>query len=302
MKNRPLTALLPPLGALRAFEAAARHSSFTDAAAELNVSQAAVSQHVRSLEQNLQSQLFIRSPRGLTLTESGEGYLPVVQDALLRLGSGTERLFGNRKGRSMSIRLISTLAIGWLGPRLGALCDAFRGIDLEITTFQWNAEHVADYVDLEIRYGMGDWSGFSSTPLVQEYLVPVCAPAIRDQLNEPADILTFPLLHILGTRDGWNEWLALAGVRDNAQRFEVRLDSSLVACRAAEQGAGIALGRTLLIEDQLRDGRLVIPFDIRLLSRETYYLVRSPEARRNIEVDRLCEWLIAEASATFAAT
>lgn len=300
MSKRPLTDFLPPLGALRAFEAAARHSSFTDAAAELNVSQAAVSQHVRSLEHNLKSQLFFRTSRGLTLTESGEGYLPIVQDALLRLGSGTERLFGDRRRRSISIKLISTLAVGWLGPRLGQLYKAFKGVDLEITTFQWNAEHVASFVDLEIRYGAGDWPGHTSTALVPEFLMPVCAPAIRDQLNVPADILKFPLLHILGTQDGWNEWFSFAGVHDNAKRTGVRLDSSLVAYRAVEQGTDIALGRTLLIEDQLCDGRLVVPFDIRLPSRESYYLVRPLDARRDIEVERLCEWLIAEASTTVA--
>lgn len=300
MSNRPLTASLPPLGSLRAFEAAARHSSFTDAAEELNVSQAAVSQHVRSLEHNLRSQLFDRTPRGLKLTESGECYLPVIQDVLQRLGSGTERLFGDRNQRSLTIKMISTLAIAWLGPRLGSLRDAFRNIDIEIMTFQWNAETSVDYVDLEIRYGSGAWTGMASTPLVQEHLVPVCSPELAKQLNEPIDLLEHPLFHIVGTSDAWQEWLKLAGIHDTRKRMQTRLDSSLVAYRAVEQGAGVALGRTLLLEDQIRDGSLVAPFDLRLASRETYYLVRPLDARLDIEVDRLCEWLIAEAAATAA--
>lgn len=265
---------------------------------ELNVSQAAVSQHVRNLEHNLRSQLFERTPRGLKLTETGECYLPIVQDVLLRLGTGTERLFGDRNRRTISIKMISTLAIAWLGKRLGPLCDTFRNIDVEITTFQWNAEYVADFVDLEIRYGSGLWPGMNSIRLVQEHLVPVCAPGLVEHLREPADLLEFPLFHIIGTGDGWPEWLSLAGVSGANKRTATRLDSSIVAHKAVEQGAGIALGRTLLVEDQIRSGNLAVPFNLWLPSRETYYLVRPLDARPDIEVDRLCEWLISEASAT----
>lgn len=298
MKTPPLKDFLPPLGALRAFEAAARHSSFTAAGEELNVSQAAVSQHVRGLEHNLRCQLFFRTPRGLKLTESGEAYLPIVQDTLNRLANGTERLFGDRKRRSLSIRMISTLAIAWLGPRLGRLADGFDGIDLEISTFQWNAEHPGDYVDLEVRYGTGSRQGANGVPLVQEHLVPVCAPALLARLSRPADILNFPLFHIVGTLDGWTEWLDLAGVDTAAPRTERRLDSSLVAYQAAERGAGIALGRTLLMEEPVRAGRLAVPFGIRLESRETYHLVRPAGARRDPEAERLAVWLTEEAAAT----
>lgn len=296
----PTSGDLPPLSALRAFEAAARHSSFTEAAGELHVSQAAVSQQIRTLENHLQRQLFHRTPRGLYLSEAGEAYLPVVQDSLERLGDGTARLFGPKSDVKISIKVITTLGVGWLAHRLGRLKAAFPDISLSITTFQWNSDAHEEFVDLEIRYGSGEWPDLIVEPLMEERIAPVCSPEIINgskRLLKPRDVLEHPLLRIVATRDDWPEWLHAAGVKTSPPDPEIQLDSTLMAYCAAEDGLGIALGRTLLVEKRLREGSLVAPFDFWVPTRETYYLVRKANSRKRAQIDRICDWLKNEAQA-----
>lgn len=298
MPMAPTLGDLPPLSALRAFEAAARHSSFTEAAGELHVSQAAISQQIRSLENHLKRQLFHRTPRGLYLSESGEAYLPIVQDSLERLAAGTGRLFGPQSDVSISLKVITTLGIGWLAPRLGRMTAAFPEISFSITTFQWNSDVHDEFVDLEIRYGSGDWPDLVVEPLMEERIAPVCSPDFVSgggNLVEPRDVLEHPLLRIVATRDDWPEWLHAAGVDASPPDHGMRLDSTLMAYSAAEDGMGIALGRTLLIEQRLRQGSLVAPFDLWIPTRETYYLVRKANSRKRAQIDRICEWLKNEA-------
>ena len=170
---------LPPLTWLRAFEAAARSRSFTHAAAELHLTQAAISKHVKALEQHLRQPLFIRHARSLELTKSGEAYLPSVQDALERLAAGTREVFGPRRTGVLTLRCAVAFAVNWLAPRLPAFLDANPDVNLRVISTVWNGPFDNDAFDLDIQYGRGDWAGFTSHRLTQETITPVCAPDLR---------------------------------------------------------------------------------------------------------------------------
>ncbi|NJK42512.1 MAG: LysR family transcriptional regulator, partial [Aquincola sp.] len=159
---------LPPLTWLRAFEAAARTLSFTEAAAELNLTQAAISKHVRSLEQHLLQPLFIRRPRGVELTRSGAAYLPKVQDALQRLAMGTREVFGQRRSNVLTVRCAVSFAVNWLSPRLPDYLNRNPGKALRLLSNVWNEPFDAQDIDLDIRYGTGNWPGCISHRLVEE--------------------------------------------------------------------------------------------------------------------------------------
>jgi LysR family transcriptional regulator, glycine cleavage system transcriptional activator len=284
---------LPPLTWLRAFEAAARSLSFTHAAGELNLTQAAVSKHVKALEAHLRQPLFIRGPRSLELTKSGAAYLPSVQDALERLASGTREVFGPRRTGVLTLRCAVAFAANWLAPRLPAFLDSNPDISLRVISTVWNGPFDSDAFDLDIQYGTGNWAGFRSHRLTQEHLVPVCAPA--HSLRVPDDLADQRLLHVLGYQEGWGLWLKAAGARGVDAGRGVQLDNSLTALELARHGGGVALGRTSLIAKDLAEGRLVAPFDLALASAEGFHLLEPSLGKGHAKAARLVEWLSAEA-------
>lgn len=290
---------LPPLTWIRAFEASARTLSFTDAAAELHLTQAAVSKHVKSLELRLNQKLFIRGTRSLELTKSGAAYLPKVQDALGRLASGTREVFGQRRSTALTLRCAVAFSVNWLAPRLPAFLTQHPRLDVRIVTTVWNNAFDTDAFDLDIVYGNGDWPGTISHRLTREALTPLCTPDLINsgQLSSPEDLRNHRLIHVLGYQDGWGVWLNAAGALSVDAGTGIKVDNSLTAMELTAQGLGVALGRTSLKESHCANGRLIAPFDLSVPIDEAFYLLQPMRGNPHEAVSAFVEWIKGEAEA-----
>lgn len=299
-----MTRQLPPLNWLRAFEASARHLSFTQAAAELHLTQAAISKQVKLLELYLRESLFIRNPRSLELTKTGEAYLPKVRDSFDRLAAGTHEVFGRRRSEILTLRCAVGLSVNWLGPRLSRFMELHPGLLVRVVSSVWGEEFDKGRFDLDIRYGAGHWPGLDATRLTWETLTPVCAPALMEghaALRQPSDLKAHPLLHILGYEEGWGIWLNAAGASDADSGQGLHFDTSLIAFEVAATGGGVALGRSSMTEKELQSGRLVAPFDLRVPIDEAFYLLSPSDGSAHPDAHKLRDWLVAEAHADNAA-
>lgn len=287
---------LPPLIWLRSFEVAARHLSFTDAAIELNLTQAAVSKHVKSLELQLRHPLFVRLPRSLQLTKTGEAYLPKVRDAFERLSVGTHEVFGRSRTQELTIRCAVSFAVGWLAPRLPAFLALYPDMEIRIISSVWNGAFDADVYDLDIQYGTGDWKGVHSHRLSQETITPLCAPDMAEQLRHPDDLQAQRLLHVLGYQEGWGTWLRAAGATSVNSGQGLRFDTSLTAFELAAQGGGAALGRSSLAKRERDMGRLVAPFDLAVPVEEGFHLLRPVGKDQHRDASIFADWILAVAA------
>ena len=288
---------LPPLTWLRAFEAAARTLSFTHAASELHITQAAVSKHVKSLEQHLRRPLFIRRPRGLELTKSGAAYLPKVQDAMERLAMGTREVFGQRRTSVLTVRCAVSFAVNWLSPRLPDYLDRHPGKTVRLLSSVWNdAFDIGDF-DLDIQYGNGRWPGCNSHRLTWETITPLCSASLPARLapNKPADLQHHRLLHVLGYQEGWGIWLKAADAQHVDAGSGLHLDTSLTALELAANGGGVALGRKSLAQHAIASGRLIAPFDLALPIDEAFYLVQPTGNSIHPDAPFFAEWLLSVA-------
>ncbi|GEP57547.1 transcriptional regulator GcvA [Reyranella soli] len=286
---------LPPLNGLRAFEAAARHMSFTDAADELSVTQAAISHQVRGLEQRLGLKLFVRRNRSLLLSEAGQAYLPAVRAAFDQLNEATEKLLQKDRGGHLTVTTTSSFAVKWLVPRLGGFQRANPEIDVRVSTGTGLVDFSREDVDIGIRYGRGHWPSLTAERLMSEDIMPVCAPSLvkgPNGLKKPADLKRFTLLHIGPFPDDWQIWLTAAGVKGVDSTRGTSFDFSLAAYQAAMDGLGVALGRHALVAPDLKAGRLVVPFDFKMSSDAAYYLVYPPEAIRRRKIKAFRDWIV----------
>jgi LysR family transcriptional regulator, glycine cleavage system transcriptional activator len=278
-----MTARLPSLNGLRAFEAAARHLSFTNAASELNVTQTAISHQIRRLEQELGIQLFVRQNRALALTPEAKDYLPGVRAAFNDLRLATDRVLRRDNEHVLTISTLASLAAKWLLPRLSAFQEAHPGIDVRITTSTSLVDFRSGDVDAAIRYGRGNWPGVRADWLMADELFPVCSPALLTAdkpLRCPEDLANQTLLHTSGGYDDdWRLWLTAAGLpADISKHPGLTFDLVFMTVQAAIDGTGVAMGRTSYVEADIAKGRLVVPFKIALPVDAGFYLV-SPEAR-----------------------
>src|ERR1043165_5205244 len=226
---------LPPLNALKVFEAAARHESFTRAAEELCVTQGAVSHQVKALEADLAIKLFNRERQRLIITEAGRDYLTVVRDALDRIAIGTERLLQRQNAGVLTVSTSPDFAAKWLGHRLGHFAEAHSGIDLRVSATLHHVDFAREEVDLAVRHGDGNWPGLDAVRLSAEELFAVCSPKLlagRRRLEQPADLLKFPLLH-LDSRKDWTDWLSAAGIDGAAARHGPVLNRASMIIDAA---------------------------------------------------------------------
>jgi len=292
---------LPPLNGLRAFEAAARHMSFTDAAEELSVTQAAISHQVRGLEQRLGLKLFVRRNRSLLLSEAGQAYLPAVRSAFDQLNEATEKLLQKDRGGHLTVTTTSSFAVKWLVPRLGGFQRANPEIDVRVSTGTSLVDFSREDVDIGIRYGRGQWPNLTAERLVAEDVMPVCAPSLvkgPNGLRKPADLKRFTLLHIGNFPDDWQIWLTAAGVKGVDATRGVSFDFALAAYQAAMDGLGVALGRNPLVEPDLKAGRLVMPFEFKRSSEFAYYLVYPPEAIRRRKIKAFRDWVVSLSEVT----
>lgn len=289
---------LPPLNALKAFEAAARHESFTRAAEELCVTQGAVSHQVKALEAELGVKLFNRERQRLIITEAGREYLAVVRDALDRIAVGTERLLQRQNSGVLTVSTSPDFAAKWLVHRLGNFVEAHAGIDLRVSATLHHVDFAREEVDLAVRHGDGNWPGLDAVRLSPEHLFAVCSPKIlssRKRLGKPADLLKFPLIH-MDSRSDWNSWLQEAGVEGAAVTHGPVLNRASMVIDAAINGQGIALARTTLAAWDLLNGRLVRPFALSLPLAKTYWIV-CPKATASLpKIVTFRDWLLAEAA------
>ncbi|MGK9235256.1 transcriptional regulator GcvA [Inquilinus limosus] len=268
---------LPPLNAVRAFEAAARRGSFTAAAAELGVSHAAISRHVRGLEARLGVPLLLRDGRGLAPTEAGRAFAAVVADAFDRLSQGMVAIAAEAGRGRLRLSVEPAFAGRWLVPRLGEFRKIHPAIDIELDPTNRLVDLRAEQTDLAIRYGPGGWTGVVAEALVRVMDYPVCAPALAASLRRPEDLRDQTLLHDESAQT-WALWLKAAGVEGIDATRGPRFHDVALALDAAMAGQGVAMGDDVLCARDIAAGRLARLFDVSV-PRSWYWLVM-PEGRR----------------------
>jgi LysR family transcriptional regulator of beta-lactamase len=283
-----------PLNALRAFEASARCLSFTQAAIDLCVTQAAVAHQVRALEQGLGVVLFRRLPRGLALTDEGLALLPVLSDAFDRIGATLDGFEDGRRREMLAVGAVGTFAVGWLIERLPAFAVAHPFVDLRLSTNNNRVDLAAEGLDYALRFGDGAWHGLEAERLFEAPLSPLCAPAVALRLGEPADLLGETLLRSYRA-DEWPRWFAAAGVPSRPLRGPV-FDSSRLMAEAAEQGFGVALAPVAMFRRALAAERLVRPFAVEV-GLGAYWLTRTMARRPTAAMQAFRDWLFAEVEA-----
>lgn len=293
---------LPPLNALRAFEAAARHLSFTKAAEELNVTQAAISHQVKALEDHLGLPLFRRLNRRLMLTEAGQVYLPVLREAFDAIAAGTQRLNRDQHSGPLHISVLPSFAAKWLLPRLSRFRDRHPDIDVMVSANNKLIDFTEDVFEMGIRYGQGTYPGLRCDLLLGDEVFPVCSPKLlegRHPLRRPEDLRHHTLLHDEVSRHDespdWRSWLQAAGVEGIDWRRGPGFSDSSMVIEAAAAGQGVALGHRWLAAADLESGRILMPFGPVVPSKFAYYLVSPPAVAERRRVRLLREWLLEEA-------
>ncbi len=297
---------LPPLSSLRAFEAVARHASFTKAAHELHVTQSAVSHQIRGLEDYLGIRLFRRSRRSVIMTEGGSGLAPVVRDSLLRVSEAVQRLREDEEGGALRVSVLQSFAVRWLLPRLPEFTAGHPGIQIWLSATSEVVDFTHDDADVAIRLGRGGAKDLYSTPLFLEKAFPVCSPALREAAGSPrgpSDILRQPMIQVIAEARGlgWAEWFAAAGLPGAEPSDGPRFSNSGLAMQAALDGQGIALGRVALALDDLIAGRLVRLFNIDCFSDAAYHLVCPEGQQQNRKIVAFRSWLVEKAGETESA-
>ncbi len=287
---------LPPMNTLRAFEAAARNLSFTLAAEELHITQAAVSHQIKVLEQALGVRLFRRLNRAIRLTEEGQEFVGEVRKALSHLATAVEKLAAPDAGGPLTISVLPSFASKWLVPRLGRFRDKHPEIDVRISPSTQLTDFRRDDVDLVVRYGKGEYEGLHSVWLMTEDIFPVCSPALLNgpnALRVPEDLRRHTLLHDDGYVD-WTMWLLVAGVSGIDLRQGPFFTDSAFVIQAAAEGQGVALARGALAAGDIAAGRLVKPFNIAIPTEYAYYVLSPKATSHHPKIAAFREWLLEE--------
>src|SRR5690242_5281839 len=290
-----MTRRLPPLNALRAFEAAARHLSFSRAAAEMHVTPAAVSHQVKALESRLGVLLFRRLTRGLRLTDEGQMLMPELRGAFDRMSQALDRIGAGARGGTLTISTGTTFAFTWLMPRLPRFQAMHPTLEVRLMTSRYAVDFTREDVDLAIRHGRGGWSGLRVDKVFEEPMTPLCGRIFKDRLRRPEDLRTLPLLRTADDEE-WPTWLRAAKLEGVDYAAGMLFDSTRIAVEASIDGEGVAVGSPFLFADVLASGRLLQPFALTASNGKAYWLV-TPEAtaeRPNIKTFR--DWLLAEAA------
>ncbi|KAA0577517.1 LysR substrate-binding domain-containing protein [Azospirillum sp. Sh1] len=286
---------LPSLNGLRAFEAAARHGSFTAAAAELHVSQAAISRLVKLLEERLGFALFDRRANALVLTERGRALQPALTEAFDGIARRVEQVSAMRAGPVLTVGMGATVAVRWLIPRLSSFHLAHPEIEVRIATGGAGAPMNDDWT-CAVLLGDGQWPGYEAERLFSSSLQPVCAPRLAAELRGPADLAGATLLHVSHWGEDWPRWLAAAGVADPAAASGIRglsFGSYAMTLQAAIDGVGVALAPRLYILDDIAAGRLATPFGLAVPMVHSWYLVHRASRREDAGLAPFRDWLYA---------
>ncbi len=299
---------LPPLNSLRAFEAAARHLSFTKAADELHVTPAAISHQIKALEEHCGAPLFRRMTRALVLTETGQAALPALREGFDKLAEGAARLVPDPRSGLLTVSVAPTFCAKWLVPRLDRFRAAHPGFDVRIDATDDLADFASGAVDVAIRYGSGRYPGLVAECLMAEVVVPVASPALlrgAEPLETPADLARHTLLHVSwkmadDEAPSWRMWLKAAGVEGVDAERGPRFNVDGLAIDAALAGHGVALVNRMLVAGDLAAGRLVRLFPPASPERPSafcYYLVHPEGHAGNPKVRAFRDWVMAEAAA-----
>jgi LysR family glycine cleavage system transcriptional activator len=306
---------LPPLNALRVFEAAARHLSFKEAAAELSITQAAVSHQVKSLEEYLGVELFRRAGRGVQLTEAARACLPKLREGFDALATAVELLRERAEEGELVITAPPVFTARWLMPRLASFAKKEPKVEVHVVGSSkmvdagaLDSSALINNLDLrtsssgvEIHLGMGDYPGFRVDRLFGASMVLVAAPEIAATLKAPADLAQHLLLHddamdLVAGSDAWTKWLELAGVADRVDGTRgPRFSTNILSLEAASQKLGVALALRPLVDADIRSGRLVAPFDVELKPIGAYFLICPEVIADRPAVAAFRKWLLKEA-------
>ena len=290
---------LPPLNALRHFEAAARHLSFTRAADELGVTQAAVSHQVKALEERLEVRLFERHGRGLWLTEEGELYLPFLRQGFDLMADGTDMVKSHDARGPLSVTMLPTFAVRWFIPRLSRFQARHPEIEVRITTGERNVDFAREDIDCGIRFGKGAWPGLEAIRLFEDRYVAVCSPELlvgEAPLRKPEDLRHHTLIHDKEDED-WRFWLTALHVVGVDSGKGLYVDHHDLAVGAAAAGLGVALASPIIMQDDLEDGRLVLPFGDLTEENLSHWLVYPRSGRKKPKIAAFRDWLLREAAA-----
>jgi len=293
---------LPPLIAVRYFEAAARHLSFTKAAQELHVTHSAISHQIKALEEWLGVPLFRRLNRSLMLTEAGQAYARPVRESLEKLGEASRALRAREQTGTLTVSVMPSFAAKFLVPRLGSFRRAHADIDVRISANERLVDFAREDVDVGVRSGRGSWPGLRVDRLIRENLFAVCSPKLLSgpiPLATPADLLQHTLMHDSDWPESmWPRWLAAAGVKAEKLNSALSFNNSSLMIQAAIDGLGIALTQEALVRDDLASGRLVRPFEIDMPSDYAYYVVTPEATAERPKVKAFREWLLGEVAAS----
>ncbi|WP_019831230.1 transcriptional regulator GcvA [Sphingomonas sp. PR090111-T3T-6A] len=289
---------LPPMAMLHSFAAAARHGSFSRAAAEVGLTQSAISRQIANLEEWLGVSLFDRAGRRVRLNEAGRAYAEEVGAALGAIRRATARAMTRPSERVIELATLPSFGMRWLAPRLPRLTERHPDLIVNFAARSDEFDFATEPFDAAIHFGRPDWPGAVCDLLFREAAIPVVSPALAEGLSEPRDLARLPLLVQSNRRDAWARWFALAGVDHVPEGPLPGFSHFLMLAQAAAAGAGAALVPSFLIEPELASGALVRPFDLALPSERAYYLAYPAAKLESSAFRQLRDWMLAEAAVT----
>lgn len=285
---QPNVVKLPPLEWLRVFEAAARLGNFTAAAAELNLTQATVSQRIKLLEEHLGTILFERLPRGVALTLAAEAFVPHVQSSLSALSRAATDVFGSDR-RRIAIAAPGSALLLWIIPRLDRIMWNLPNTTIKFVTVYRDPDYDTAVADFDVRFGYGVWPGRGSKPLFPEVLSPVMSPELARQWPDWREA---PVISLAGPRNGWHEWAVETG-SEPPGAADILFDSFLQVREAALRGQGVMLGSLALLDGDLRAGRLIRVDGPALTMRQNHWLTWAVDDLPQRQIDAFCNALTA---------
>jgi len=288
---------LPPLNSIRAFEAAARHESFSRAAAELSVTHGAISKQVAILEDRLGLGLFRRNPGGVMLTDAGRAYQNEIAEALDRIAAATSRVSQQGFPDALDISAPPTFTIQWLVPRLSRFQIRYPLLETRLSTRRESVNVALRSADVVIRRGPETWKGVHSRLVLQEAITPVCHPRLSARLRRVSDLRQQVWLHAEARPSDWTAWLDIAKAPELSPKRLSRFDHSALALEAAADGMGIAMGPLSMIGGELHSGTLRTPFPQLVARTPGYYVICRRGRESDAKVRQFCEWLAEEGAA-----
>ncbi len=277
---------------LRTFEVASRHLSFTSAAEELSMSQSAISQQIQLLEHHLDQKLFVRANRAIRLTDAGQAFVPLVCESLHQLNVGAAQIFAASNDAVVNVNINATFAVLWLAPHLLHFSQIHPQITIRQRSTNWSTDFDISTADLEIRYGSGSWPGFESFSLLKPKLRPYCTAANAQRIRQPSDLITLPLVDVIGTPQGWTQWLEHMNLSDLDMQVRQYTDSHAAAVSMCADGVGVCLMYDEMMQQGILASQLVAPFAESIDTEGGYYLCHHVDKELSVASHLFKDWLL----------